>query len=211
MARKTPEESQKTRDAILNSAERVFITFGVGESTINHISLDSGFSRGAIYGHYTNKVEICLSVIKRAIKDEQPLKHDIKSDVLEYLLSSAVIYLKKITQPGSIKNIIEIIYFKTENTDENAPILRWKKFIDRFILNKIKISLKRAVASGELPEDLDLVLCSFYLSALFEGIYDTCKWSYEDVSDEIINSLERILRFAIFNLKESNCNGILKK
>lgn len=211
LARKTPEESQKTRDAVLNSAERVFIAFGVGESTINHISLDSGFSRGAIYGHYKNKIEICLAVIHRGIKDEQPLKQNVKKDVLQHLLSSAMLYLRKITQPGSIKNVIEIIYFKTENTNENTPVLRWKRFIDKFILNKIKANLRRAVASGELPETLDLDLCSFYLSATFEGIYDTCKWAYEDINDDVINRLEKMLRFAIFSLKDSNCNSILKK
>jgi TetR/AcrR family mexXY operon transcriptional repressor len=211
LARKTPEESQKTRDEILNSAERVFVSFGVGESTINHIALDSGFSRGAIYGHYTNKIDICLSVIHRALKDERPLKNDIKIDVLQYLLSSALFYLREITKPGSITNVIEIIYFKTEKSDENTPVLRWRKFIDKFILHKIKLVLKRAVLSGELPKNLDLNLCSFYLSATFEGVYDTCKWLYKDVDDDVISKLERVLRFAIFNLKESCCNGVMKK
>ncbi|TEM58333.1 TetR family transcriptional regulator [Pseudomonas aeruginosa] len=55
MARKTKEESQKTRDGILDAAERVFLEKGVGTTAMADLADAAGVSRGAVYGHYKNK------------------------------------------------------------------------------------------------------------------------------------------------------------
>lgn len=59
MARKTKEESQKTRDGILDAAERVFLEKGVGTTAMADLADAAGVSRGAVYGHYKNKIEQC--------------------------------------------------------------------------------------------------------------------------------------------------------
>ncbi|GAA17575.1 probable transcriptional regulator [Pseudomonas aeruginosa NCMG1179] len=50
MARKTKEESQKTRDGILDAAERVFLEKGVGTTAMADLADAAGVSRGAVYG-----------------------------------------------------------------------------------------------------------------------------------------------------------------
>lgn len=62
MARKTKEESQKTRDGILDAAERVFLEKGVGTTAMADLADAAGVSRGAVYGHYKNKIEVCLAM-----------------------------------------------------------------------------------------------------------------------------------------------------
>ncbi|EPO8043379.1 TetR family transcriptional regulator, partial [Pseudomonas aeruginosa] len=66
MARKTKEESQKTRDGILDAAERVFLEKGVGTTAMADLADAAGVSRGAVYGHYKNKIEVCLAMCDRA-------------------------------------------------------------------------------------------------------------------------------------------------
>ncbi|HEQ0163187.1 TPA: TetR family transcriptional regulator, partial [Pseudomonas aeruginosa] len=48
MARKTKEESQKTRDGILDAAERVFLEKGVGTTAMVDLADAAGVSRGAV-------------------------------------------------------------------------------------------------------------------------------------------------------------------
>ena len=66
MARKTPLESQKTRDSILDAAERVFADKGVAGTTMAEIADAAGISRGAVYGHYRNTSEVCIAMAERA-------------------------------------------------------------------------------------------------------------------------------------------------
>ncbi|HGY3917735.1 TPA: TetR family transcriptional regulator, partial [Pseudomonas aeruginosa] len=49
MARKTKEESQKTRDGILDAAERVFLEKGVGTTAMADLADAAGVSRGAVW------------------------------------------------------------------------------------------------------------------------------------------------------------------
>ncbi|EPK1419543.1 TetR family transcriptional regulator, partial [Pseudomonas aeruginosa] len=62
MARKTKEESQKTRDGILDAA----LEKGVGTTAMADLADAAGVSRGAVYGHYKNKIEVCLAMCDRA-------------------------------------------------------------------------------------------------------------------------------------------------
>ncbi|MGN6056860.1 TetR family transcriptional regulator, partial [Pseudomonas aeruginosa] len=71
MARKTKEESQKTRDGILDAAERVFLEKGVGTTAMADLADAAGVSRGAVYGHYKNKIEVCLNLATNA-RDAMP-------------------------------------------------------------------------------------------------------------------------------------------
>ncbi|HID8081069.1 TPA: TetR family transcriptional regulator, partial [Pseudomonas aeruginosa] len=58
MARKTKEESQKTRDGILDAAERVFLEKGVGTTAMADLADAAGVSRGAVYGPMSSTLEI---------------------------------------------------------------------------------------------------------------------------------------------------------
>ncbi len=67
MARKTKEESQKTRDGILDAAERVFLEKGVGTTAMADLADAAGVSRGAVYGHYKNKAATPWETLRRVI------------------------------------------------------------------------------------------------------------------------------------------------
>ncbi|MFK1011157.1 TetR family transcriptional regulator [Pseudomonas aeruginosa] len=77
MARKTKEESQKTRDGILDAAERVFLEKGVGTTAMADLADAAGVSRGAVYGHYKNKIEVCLAMCDRAF-GQLPARLDVE-------------------------------------------------------------------------------------------------------------------------------------
>jgi TetR/AcrR family transcriptional regulator, acrAB operon repressor len=65
MARKTKEETQATRDGILDAAEACFHELGVAGTTLEKIGARAGFSRGAVYWHFKNKAEVLAAVMQR--------------------------------------------------------------------------------------------------------------------------------------------------
>ncbi|HFH3320073.1 TPA: TetR family transcriptional regulator AmrR, partial [Pseudomonas aeruginosa] len=151
MARKTKEESQKTRDGILDAAERVFLEKGVGTTAMADLADAAGVSRGAVYGHYKNKIEVCLAMCDRAFGQIEVPDENARVPALDILLRAGMGFLRQCCEPGSVQRVLEILYLKRERSDENEPLLRRRELLEkqgqRFGLRQIR----RAVERGELP------------------------------------------------------------
>ncbi len=183
MARKTKEESQKTRDGILDAAERVFLEKGVGTTAMADLADAAGVSRGAVYGHYKNKIEVCLAMCDRAFGQIEVPDENARVPALDILLRAGMGFLRQCCEPGSVQRVLEILYLKCERSDENEPLLRRRELLEkqgqRFGLRQIR----RAVERGELPARLDVELASIYLQSLWDGICGTLAWT-ERLRDE---------------------------
>lgn len=71
MTRQTRAESQaQTRDQLLETAQRLFLSQGYAATSLEKVSAEAGFSKGAVYSNFRNKVELCLAVLDR-IHEEQ--------------------------------------------------------------------------------------------------------------------------------------------
>lgn len=169
MARKTKEESQKTRDGILDAAERVFLEKGVGTTAMADLADAAGVSRGAVYGHYKNKIEVCLAMCDRAFGQIEVPDENARVPALDILLRAGMGFLRQCCEPGSVQRVLEILYLKCERSDENEPLLRRRELLEkqgqRFGLRQIR----RAVERGELPARLDVELASIYLQSLWDA------------------------------------------
>ncbi len=142
MARKTKEESQKTRDGILDAAERVFLEKGVGTTAMADLADAAGVSRGAVYGHYKNKIEVCLAMCDRAFGQIEVPDENARVPVLDILLRAGMGFLRQCCEPGSVQRVLEILYLKCERSDENEPLLRRRELLEkqgrRFGLRQIR-------------------------------------------------------------------------
>ena len=82
MVRRTKEEAQETRSAILEAAERAFYERGVARTTLADIATLAGVTRGAIYWHFSNKADVVQAMLdslddqdhKTDAAEEQPAK-----------------------------------------------------------------------------------------------------------------------------------------
>lgn len=83
MARRTKAEAEETRQKILDAAERLFFIDGVSRTSLEHIAAEAGVTRGAIYWHFKNKVELfealhervklpAEDIVERAVADGHP-------------------------------------------------------------------------------------------------------------------------------------------
>ena len=62
MARKTKEEALETRQNILNAALDVFYKNGVNSSSLEDIAEAAGVTRGAVYWHFKNKMDVFMAL-----------------------------------------------------------------------------------------------------------------------------------------------------
>ncbi len=204
MARKTKEESQKTRDGILDAAERVFLEKGVGTTAMADLADAAGVSRGAVYGHYKNKIEVCLAMCDRAFGQIEVPDENARVPALDILLRAGMGFLRQCCEPGSVQRVLEILYLKCERSDENEPLLRRRELLEkqgqRFGLRQIR----RAVERGELPARLDVELASIYLQSLWDGICGTLAWT-ERLRDDPWNRAERMFRAGCLRSPRCRC------
>ena len=65
MARRTKAEADETRTKLLDAAERVFFQKGVARASLNEIAQSAGATRGAVYWHFKDKVDVFSSMLAR--------------------------------------------------------------------------------------------------------------------------------------------------
>jgi TetR/AcrR family mexXY operon transcriptional repressor len=174
MARKTKEDTLKTVVSILDAAEDVFVKKGVAHSTIADIAKRAGVSKGAVYGHYKDKLAICVAVCERGIRvmDDLPVGSDQQTQ-LERWFEWGMGYFKLMTDSKSVRNVMEIIYCKCEQSPEYEPIQNIRSEWEKKSWKITSGLLKRAAKEGEIAADSDIDLCNFYLHSLLEGMVMT--------------------------------------
>lgn len=62
--RRTKAEADKTRQALISSAWRIFSLKGYAETRLSDIAKEAGVTRGAIYWHFGNKENLLISLFK---------------------------------------------------------------------------------------------------------------------------------------------------
>ena len=203
MARNTKEKAQETRERILDAAEDVFLNKGVSATSLNDVALAAGVTRGAIYWHFKNKVDLFDAMCGRvrygikAMVDE--VADEKTSDPLGLLRTRGKLIRRTIVEDPHYRKVMTIIYHRCEFTDANDPILvnhrNWTLY-NRELTQRI---LSNAQAKNQLPPDLDLHLASVMLHAIYEGLINSWLLTPADFdlvedASHIIDAAHEILR-----------------
>lgn len=65
MARRTKEDAVATRSGLLDAAEQVFLEQGVSRASLAAIAEQAGATRGAVYWHFKDKLDLFNAMIDR--------------------------------------------------------------------------------------------------------------------------------------------------
>ena len=76
VARQTKAQAEQTREAILDAAEKVFYERGVARSTLEEVARVAGVTRGAIYWHFRDKLDLFLTLNERCLLYTSPSPRD---------------------------------------------------------------------------------------------------------------------------------------
>ena len=79
MARRTKDEAEATRNALLDAAEKMFYKRGVTRTSLEEVAKAAGMTRGAVYWHFKDKIELCEAMLDRVFLPQE--------DMLERLAS----------------------------------------------------------------------------------------------------------------------------
>src|SRR3981081_664987 len=60
-------EGRETRDELLTAALRVFARRGYGQAGVDEIAAEAGYSKGALYWHFSGKEELLMALLEERI------------------------------------------------------------------------------------------------------------------------------------------------
>lgn len=125
MVRKTKEEAQETRLAILDAAERVFHENGVSRTTLDEVAKAAGVTRGAVYWHFTNKAALFDALMQRLIDPMEARLAELRSsegNPIIALRELTLYFFNRMVSDPSYYRILEISLNKCEYVGEMAAI-----------------------------------------------------------------------------------------
>lgn len=176
MARQTKEDAEKTRLAIMDAAERVFYKNGFSRTTLQEIADAAHVTRGAIYWHFLNKIELLNALIDRvALPQEEIMEQlahrpnlklvDIQKVCTEAFLNLLFDETRRVT--------MAIVMRRCEYTDELAPFIErsnecWQRMHNRFVHMFERLQKQNALASMWAPRVAALTLQNLFLGFMVD-------------------------------------------
>ncbi|MDP2244335.1 TetR family transcriptional regulator [Pseudomonas sp.] len=136
--RRTKEQAEQTRTAILMAAEELFLEKGVAHSSLEHIARHAGVTRGAVYWHFENKAHLFHEMLNQVrLPPEQMamrLSACAERDPLLALRDLCVEAIENLARDEQKRRIFTILLRRCEFTDElREAEQRHAAFIAQFI------------------------------------------------------------------------------
>ena len=173
MARKTKEEAQETRNGIIDAAERLFHEKGVSRTSLGDIAEAAGVTRGAIYWHFKDKVDLFDAMLERIVMPMEYMTGENDpgaEDPIARMRACAIAVLIKTATDPQAQRVFDIVCHKCEYADDMAP-LRARHVEGRDeCLSQVEKGIKEAVRLGTLPKGTDAKRAAIGMHALIDGL-----------------------------------------
>ena len=179
--RRTKEEAEHTRSAILAAAELLFLKKGVSHTSLEHIARQAGVTRGAVYWHFQNKAHLFHEMLNQVrLPAEKIAKHISQCDAsnsilgLRNLCADALLTMEK--EPRK-QRIFTILLRRCEFTEDlREAEERHEAFINEFIDLCEQLFAEPATAqrlyAGVTPRTAAVALHAMLLGLLSDWLRD---------------------------------------
>jgi TetR/AcrR family acrAB operon transcriptional repressor len=174
MARRTKSDALATRDTILDCAETLFIRQGVAHTTLQHIALQAGVTRGAIYWHFPDKAAVFNAMMQRA---KMPLESAMQSmrladpaDPLTDLHECAIMVFELTEHDPQARRVFEIVTLKIEFVDEMDAVGARRAEVQASWMACAENKIRIAIRSGQARADIQAHVGALALWSLIDGL-----------------------------------------
>ncbi|MDD2325902.1 MAG: TetR family transcriptional regulator [Alphaproteobacteria bacterium] len=128
MPRKTKDEAEKTKQSILKAAEDVFFTHGVARTSLQQIAEAAGVTRGAVYWHFKDKVDLLWTIADNIFLPHEDLLDRLveqkDGDLLTLLYTEAMASLDAMFNNIHHRRVFTVLTQRCEYIEEMAPLMK---------------------------------------------------------------------------------------
>ena len=174
MARRTKEDAGATRQALLDAAEQVFYDKGVARASLAEIALAAGATRGAIYWHFKDKVDLFNAMVDRIMLPLEAVRSADTlaglGDPLQRVRGVVQQLLAIIVNDAHTRRVFEIAMYRVEYVSELSDVReRHQAALARFraqLAQDLELAARKAAVVLPMP----LADAALGLQALFDGL-----------------------------------------
>ncbi|MCB0503861.1 MAG: TetR family transcriptional regulator [Cyclobacteriaceae bacterium] len=171
--RKTKEEALLTKKIIVSKAVKLFKQKGFIATTLEEIAVEANVTRGAIYWHFKDKLDIVDELIN---KERENMTHMLTSIFEEEIspyskIQKAVDHIvKHFFGSESFRDFIDITWFKIEYS-QLSRLKESKAEMTDYFINTIEALAKDAQTMGEIKKELDAFHIAITITNMINGMY----------------------------------------
>ncbi|EKT65003.1 multidrug efflux transporter transcriptional repressor AcrR [Providencia burhodogranariea] len=205
MARKTKQQAEETRQEILDAAIKTFSERGVSSTSLADIAKAAGVTRGAIYWHFKNKVDLfhhaCEFSDNQIQQAESYYRSKYSNDPLAILKEILVYILTDFIESSKNRALMDILFHKCELVGEMASLIDLKK--ENYMASHCRLveHLRNCIDIGQLPANLDLESAAILVRAMTAGLIEN--WLLQPESFNIPERTETLVTAILETLKYS--------
>lgn len=136
--RRTKEDAEQTRSALLAAAETLFLENGVAHTSLEQIARHAGMTRGALYWHFENKAHLFHEMLSQVRLPPEQLAERMHGcaahDPLQTLRGLCCEAIENLARDAQKRRIFTILLRRCEFTAElREAEQRHEAFINLFI------------------------------------------------------------------------------
>lgn len=177
MVRRKKEDAEKTRQSLLDAAERVFLRRGVAGSSLEEIAKEAGLTRGAVYWHFENKFAIFRAMYDRVKLPMDLLFVELTSgdDPLSGLKEMCVHVFSLMARDEHARNVFTILRLRCEDSHcGESPYAQELDGKRDDALNKFTRVFRQLHEQGKLAENITPEFASLAMHSFISGVF----WDY---------------------------------
>ena len=197
--RKTKEDAEQTRTAILNAAEKLFCAQGTAAVSLEKISKKAGVTRGALYWHFKDKLDLLRALHERSIPPQKILMRTAAEnnpeDPLGLLEQSAIDMLEIFEVDQRQQRMFRIM---------NAHMLdkagsQWSAEVNIDLCQTLRKLTELAGAQGSLnpdftPEETTVLLMSSMSGLLNEWLRSDKSFALAELGSKMLRKQMEFIR-----------------
>ncbi|WP_027721351.1 TetR family transcriptional regulator [Maridesulfovibrio zosterae] len=198
MARKTKEEAEKTRQALLASAFKVFNEKGYAKTTLQDIAEDAGVTRGAVYWHFKNKTDLFEKLFDFAFMPVRDLlfsQFDKDISPQEMLSNLMEVWISHAGIDQNFRDAFTIMFNKTEWSEELMPFKLKFRNEEYKLIKKVEELIAQGMEDGTFRENLkpEVAAATYYSTLLGIAQYTIFFPEEVDIAQESKSLIEMFM------------------
>ncbi|MBK8136944.1 MAG: TetR family transcriptional regulator [Chloroflexi bacterium] len=173
MPRRTKDEANITRQALLDAALTVFSRMGYNATRLEAVAAEAGVTRGAIYHHFGGKAELYTALMNEVSAEINPLIDQALCEdtgALEKLRRLFVLPLEYAASNTRYREASELMFFRTEALPELEAGWNAKISGINLLVGLVAEVIQRGQADGEIRSNLDAHDAAVTLMSLQSGL-----------------------------------------
>jgi AcrR family transcriptional regulator len=173
--RRTKDETQQTRQNILEAAEQVFFAQGIARTTLEEIARTAGVTRGAIYWHFQNKADLINAVHAEVQMPMEEIFFRIldteRVDSLQLLEQYCAASFARLQDDERSRRVYSILLLKCEHTEEMGSLIERLRASKEKITKSLEVFFRKLEKAGFIVDSTEPRILALGLYAFMFGLY----------------------------------------